>query len=398
MTKITQKGSQTTLRCVTFLVTDPGGFVPGDCCDDDTHGNKDQKQEQQGERIPMKIRQSDFIRNLEGQQISLDKLQQDRALSPSTKEQLKRADLNRDGFIRGAEETSRLFEQIDRFDRDGVANTVDTSTAAVLTIQQALTRATESTPSTTPTPSTPTGTSRLQELLVGHPEVRTNQDLLNLLLQRNRNNWNAAGVEARRLGLDINDLVQHRDAPVSTTATNHSAPTNNTTPTSPGTAAEQLNRVAGADNTSAAFRQKVVEVAERLQMDPVHLMAVMSFETGESFSSSERNRHTGATGLIQFMPSTARHLGTSTTQLRQMTPERQLDYVERYLQPYAGKMNTLEDAYMAVLWPAAVGKGPNHVLFRSPSREYRQNDGLDINNNGAITAREAASKVRDKIQ
>ncbi|TNE48598.1 MAG: lytic transglycosylase domain-containing protein [Deltaproteobacteria bacterium] len=132
-------------------------------------------------------------------------------------------------------------------------------------------------------------------------------------------------------------------------------------------------------------------------MDPVHLMAVMSFETGETFSSSVRNRHTGATGLIQFMPQTARGMGTSTSALSRLSPERQLDYVERYLEPYAGRMNTVEDAYMAVLWPAAVGRGPNHVLFRRGTRAYRQNSGLDINRNGYITSREAANKVRAKI-
>lgn len=356
----------------------------------------------------MKISQSDFVRSLEGQQVSVEKLERSNALSSTTKEQLVRADLDRDGFIRGPEETSRLFQQVDRFDRDGDSNTIEISNRTVMTIHQALIQSADPVVSqnSPPISSSASGNSRLQDLLAHHPQVRTNQDLLNLLLQRNRNNWQAAAVEAQRLGVDINHLVSHRDAPITTTPNNSTTPTTSSTPTTPttpstptsGTLVERLGRVAGGDNTSVAFRQKVAEVAQRLQMDPVHLMAVMSFETGESFSPSERNRHTGATGLIQFMPATARSLGTSTTQLRQMTPERQLDYVERYLRPYTGKMDSLEDAYMAVLWPAAVGKGPDHVLFRKPSREYRQNNGLDINNNGAITAREAAAKVRDKIQ
>ena len=171
-------------------------------------------------------------------------------------------------------------------------------------------------------------------------------------------------------------------------------------PTQPGTEAPadaRIGRVAGMENTTPEFRQKVAQIADRLGMNPQHLMAIMSFETGGRFSPSIRNRTSGATGLIQFMPSTARGLGTSTAALSRMSPMQQLDYVEKYLKPFAGKMNTLEDAYMAVLWPAAVGKGPNHSLFRSPTIQYRQNQGLDTNRNGVVTAREAASKVRARI-
>jgi hypothetical protein len=52
---------------------------------------------------------------------------------------------------------------------------------------------------------------------------------------------------------------------------------------------------------------------------------------------------------------------------------------------------------MAVLFPAAVGKAANHVLFRKPSVKYTQNDGLDINKDGEITVCEAADRVRAKL-
>jgi len=58
-------------------------------------------------------------------------------------------------------------------------------------------------------------------------------------------------------------------------------------------------------------------MAGRLGAKPEHLLAVMSFETGGSFSPSETN-FIGATGLIQFIPDTARGLGTSTAQLARM--------------------------------------------------------------------------------
>jgi hypothetical protein len=158
-----------------------------------------------------------------------------------------------------------------------------------------------------------------------------------------------------------------------------------------------LGRVVGMENTTPEFRQKVIEIAGRLRMNPTHLMAVMSFETGGSFSPSKQNTASGATGLIQFMPNTAHDLGTTTAALTRMSPIQQLDYVERFLKPKAGLMYTVEDAYMAVLWPAAVGKGPDYVIFRKPSIYYQQNSGLDTNRDGTVTAREAASLVRARI-
>ena len=147
-----------------------------------------------------------------------------------------------------------------------------------------------------------------------------------------------------------------------------------------------------------AFRRRVVEIAADLGCDPNHLMAAMAFETGESFSPSVRNAAgSGATGLIQFMPSTATLLGTTTAALARMTPERQLDYVAKYFLPYRGRLRTIEDVYMAILWPAAIGKPSEHVLFKAPSKTYAQNKGLDKDRDGRVTKREAAAAVSAKL-
>lgn len=103
------------------------------------------------------------------------------------------------------------------------------------------------------------------------------------------------------------------------------------------------------------------------------------------------------TGLIQFMAATAKGMGTTTSALAAMSALEQLDWVEKYFQPYKGRMKTLEDLYMAILWPAAVGKEPGYVLFRKGTLAYTQNDGLDVNNNGLITKQEAAAKVRETL-
>ena len=164
-----------------------------------------------------------------------------------------------------------------------------------------------------------------------------------------------------------------------------------------GAGAFTLVNVPGSDRVSDAFKEKVVKIASDLGTNPNFLMAVMSFETGETFSPSVRNPVSGAVGLIQFMKPTAQGLGTTQEALAQMSAEDQLDFVAKHFRPFRGKLKSIEDAYMAVLLPAAVGKGAAHVLFRKPSTRYTQNSGLDINRDGAVTVGEAADKVRAKL-
>jgi hypothetical protein len=107
-------------------------------------------------------------------------------------------------------------------------------------------------------------------------------------------------------------------------------------------------------------------------------------------------------GIIQFMPSTAISLGTTTDLLSAMTAEDQLDYVAKYFSPYKNRIKTLEDTYMAILFPAAIGKPLDFVLFSKDSPDhplrYIQNHGLDCNKDGLITKHEACLQVRMKLE
>ena len=64
------------------------------------------------------------------------------------------------------------------------------------------------------------------------------------------------------------------------------------------------------------FVKKVQSISSNLNIDPNWLMAIMFWESAGTFSPSVQNKTSGATGLIQFMPSTAVGLGTSTTELK----------------------------------------------------------------------------------
>lgn len=151
---------------------------------------------------------------------------------------------------------------------------------------------------------------------------------------------------------------------------------------------------------SPEFCGMVLAMCERLRIsEPSWCMACMAFETGRTFTASVRNAAgSGAVGLIQFMPTTAGLLGTTTDLLAAMTPEHQLDYVERYFAPWKGRLECLGDVYGAILWPAMIGKPDASVVFDSSSathpKLYLQNRGLDFDNDGKITKGEVVARVQ----
>ncbi|HVI58228.1 MAG TPA: LysM peptidoglycan-binding domain-containing protein [Luteimonas sp.] len=164
------------------------------------------------------------------------------------------------------------------------------------------------------------------------------------------------------------------------------------------------NRIAGVKgnpNVTPAFIREVEAMAARLGTKPEYLMAVMSFETGGSFSPGQKNNAgSGATGLIQFMPGTASGLGTSTSALARMSSVEQLAYVEKYFMQRAGahngKLSTLEGVYTTVLYGSPKAD-PSSTLWSSGSSAYSWNKGLDRNGDGRITAGEAANAVRGRV-
>lgn len=123
------------------------------------------------------------------------------------------------------------------------------------------------------------------------------------------------------------------------------------------------------------------------------LMGCMAFESAGTFRADIRNAAgSGAVGLIQFMPSTACGLGTTIENLSLLAPQEQLTYVGHYFRPYASRIKSLNDMYMAILLPAFIGAPDDAVLF-SGGVSYRQNAGLDANSDGRITKAEACARV-----
>ena len=147
------------------------------------------------------------------------------------------------------------------------------------------------------------------------------------------------------------------------------------------------------------FVIKVREVSNRLGIDPNWLMAIMYTESARTFSPSIQNS-IGATGLIQFMPSTARGLGTTTTELKNMSAVEQLDWVEKYLNVYKNKLKSYVDTYFAIFFPLAIGKPDNFVLQGaglSSSIIAKQNPLFNTNKDGKIEVWEVKKVMLEKL-
>ena len=148
------------------------------------------------------------------------------------------------------------------------------------------------------------------------------------------------------------------------------------------------------------FKQKVIEVAKDLEMDPNDLMSIMHFETGGTFDPAIKNgAGSKAVGLIQFMPSTAKGMGTSTRDLASMNAVEQMDYVKQYLSPYKGQLSTPESSYFAVFYPKYLSpKYPDSTVFaQKGTKMYQQNIVFDSDKNGVINKSEISSVYRSRI-
>ncbi len=143
--------------------------------------------------------------------------------------------------------------------------------------------------------------------------------------------------------------------------------------------------------------EKIKEIADRLNCDHKDLITIINAESG--FNPKARNKFTRATGLIQFMPKTARGLGTSVEELANMSAMEQLDYVEQYLQSIKKavfrKDHALSGAelYALIFLPKNAGK---EALAFKGHPYYDLNKSLDLDGDGIISKEDLKHVVRSK--
>ena len=142
-----------------------------------------------------------------------------------------------------------------------------------------------------------------------------------------------------------------------------------------------LNQVKGLSIADqSVFKKKVEEISQGLGINPNWLMAVMFKES--SLDSKSQNNSTRATWFIQFMPDTAKALGTTVEELKNLSPLSQLDYVEKFYEMNSKiGYSSLKDLYLTTFFPVArkYMDDPNYVFeTKKISREQvaKNNPGI----------------------
>lgn len=122
--------------------------------------------------------------------------------------------------------------------------------------------------------------------------------------------------------------------------------------------------------------EQLARVANQLGIPFEWLVNLINFETAGTFSPKIKNPNSSATGLIQFMANTARSLGTTTAELKNMTFKAQLVYVAKYLDQNITRLKdgkvppnfTQLDLFMCIFYPVAMYKGKNYTFNLSVQR------------------------------
>jgi hypothetical protein len=135
---------------------------------------------------------------------------------------------------------------------------------------------------------------------------------------------------------------------------------------------------------SGDFDIELESLAMENDLDPEKVKAIIGPESGGR--ANARNKDSGATGLIQFLPSIAEGLGTSTEELAKMSPSEQFPFVMRYFSERGVTSDSPpEDYAMAVAAPGFIGKSPETVVYPKGSKAWEQNPAWRPPGGGDIT-------------
>lgn len=157
-----------------------------------------------------------------------------------------------------------------------------------------------------------------------------------------------------------------------------------------------INKVPSSLRT--AFQNEVISICTDLGIaNPDWLMLVIKAES--NFKTNAKNGKSTATGLIQFLESTANDLGTTTAKLRLMNHVEQLVYVREYLRRLIiekGKPQNAYDLYFLVHSKKGFEKPDSYVMYSRGSLAYDTNP-LDYDKNGAVTVSEIKTYLNKNL-
>ena len=163
-------------------------------------------------------------------------------------------------------------------------------------------------------------------------------------------------------------------------------------PTTEGTKAIGGTK-AGNWKKDMEFMDKVNKFADEKKIKASDLLAVMASESG--FDPTAKNPTSGAMGLIQFTPKTAKFLGTSTEDLSKMSRSEQFEYVKKFFEKSGGLKEGANagDIYAQIYLPS---KKNDNILSKKGEDYYEGNKEFDIGGKGYITKEDLQQRAEKK--
>lgn len=158
-----------------------------------------------------------------------------------------------------------------------------------------------------------------------------------------------------------------------------------------------------SNKVSSAFADKVIQKSAQLPIEPDWAMFVMNYE---SSIDASRPNFIGCVGLIQFCPDkpgldykTIGGVVYKLADIKNMTPERQLDLVFQYwqeIQNQYGRFSSYQDLYLGTFYPYAIDQDDNYVIGMEKGSGAikiiaQQNPSFDANKDLKITKGEFKS-------
>lgn len=120
-------------------------------------------------------------------------------------------------------------------------------------------------------------------------------------------------------------------------------------------------------------RKELRKVSKELGIKPEWLYKTIFIECqGDIYKS---NPYSGAIGTIQFLPSTARLLGTDTSKIKQMTTCQQLQLTKKYIQIVSNgrKIISLHQLYLLVFFPQAAYQSESYIIGDNHTNVFKYN-------------------------
>ncbi len=159
--------------------------------------------------------------------------------------------------------------------------------------------------------------------------------------------------------------------------------------------------VKGIEKLRQSDLKALDNAAKEIGVEIDWLATVISFESG--FNPAVQNKFSNATGLIQVLPSTASNIlklskEEAIEKVKKMSFSEQLQKVViPYFSSYKGRLHSLDDTYLAVFYPAAIGKSSDTIIAIQGQPIYDQNAGFDKLGLGYITKFDITSRIRSQL-